>query len=228
MGIYQKMKDWYTGSENQQQIEFPNIDINNPKQLEQFISASNDLIVINKKENPYKAQATWREPKDPSKRETLKKLAAIGLEVLLIGGGLGLAKRASAFEEKYLTDENTFKDEIAKSGTTWVKYEIDNPKRSNMPHEELKKLGNNFWDILKKEFGNQVDSYIVVNATGWSNRGEAAVREINKDKYPSFLLYKNGVIVNDKTEKDIRIRGGIRPSKITGALNYIRKNSFLN
>ena len=159
---------------------------------------------------------------DLDKRDTLGKLLT-GAGILVTSGGLVAltSSLAHAYEERTLTDENTFKDEISKYNTAWVKYTFDGER----PH--IKKRGKKFWQRLKAEFGDQVDAYVTVNCTGWSNNLQRAEEEIGRKALPSFILYQYGKVVNDDTPKDIRLRGVRKEHEFYKSLNYIRQNCFL-
>jgi hypothetical protein len=116
--------------------------------------------------------------------------------------------------------ENRFKDTLKKEGLVWVMYEYTGPRSDAI----FNNLGENFWRILKQEFGGQVDGFIRINIDNWSNYGKRATDEITKPNYPAFLLYKHGSVVNEGTNQCIRIRGPPNEKEIGPALEYIKKN----
>ncbi len=129
--------------------------------------------------------------------------------------------------DKYATrgievTEANFKDTLRGEGVVWVMYDHYSPNISAVDHQKA----DRFWEVLKKAFGNQVDAFIRIDATEWNNYAKAAANEITKSTFPSFVLYKDGVVVNDGTDKDIRLIGPPKASP-DGYLNYIRNNSSL-
>jgi hypothetical protein len=129
-----------------------------------------------------------------------------------------------AYEEKVLTNVNTFKDEISKYDTVWVMYTFIAVKRG-----EYRENANKFWNLLKKEFGKQVDAYIVVDTSFWSKEDVMRTydNEVGERRAPSFVLYKNGKVVNEGTDDDVRIVGAPTSEHRPLFIEEIKKVSFL-
>ncbi|MGM5482939.1 MAG: hypothetical protein ACQESF_05730 [Nanobdellota archaeon] len=158
----------------------------------------------------------------------------IAEDALLLSGAYGLAKTLTP-KDAYAqslphnlynpkgpeVSEENFKETLRQHGLVWVMYEWTGADESH------RKLGNNFFEVLKQEFGNQVDGYIRINTDSWSDNGAVATREITKNVYPSFCLYNKGVVVNDGTPTDIRIRGPPKADRMDWVLSYITDNSVL-
>ena len=170
--------------------------------------------------------------KDMSRRDFLikagKGAAVVGGAVAVSGIDAILPKEAKADSPRpqyvTLTNEHNFKEIISRYESAWVMYTFGGEKASD------KRLGKQFWQILQNEFGSQVESYIIVDTTGWHRNigGIAVEREIGKNKFPSFILYNKDKIVKLDTGDPLRVRGPPENQKKTNfVINYIKKHSYL-
>lgn len=135
-----------------------------------------------------------------------------------------ISLNVQAYEERLLTDEKSFIDEISKYDTVWVMYTYNGVKGT-----EFEERGDKFWNLLKKEFGDQVNAYLVIDTTEWGKVGSVRVYdvEIGKRKAPSFLLYKHGKVMNDGTEDDVRIAGVPNSEQFPLYIKAIKRACFL-
>jgi hypothetical protein len=119
--------------------------------------------------------------------------------------------------------EQNFKETLKKEGLVWVMYDHTAKSITSKCRDDAER----FWTLLKKEFGSQVDAFIRINIDYWSNYGQIAHQETTKNKYPSFHLYDNGIVVRLEKKNGIRIRGCPDEEESVRALEFIRQNSML-
>jgi hypothetical protein len=120
---------------------------------------------------------------------------------------------------------DNFRDTITNAGYVWVQYALDKPS------PKPKKNGEMFWNQLKEYYGKQVDGFITILVPEGSDFMKLVRKhELTQDAFPSYCLYKNGIIVSDGTDYDIRVRGVPSWSDkwdVKGAFDYIDKHSSL-
>lgn len=137
---------------------------------------------------------------------------------------------AGDYKEIYLDDEKDFKDVIADSGLCWVMYQYNGPNPDSEKNpEDIDRRRNKFWNILKNEFGSQVDIYIVIDTTNWSTEysENRAISEIGENSYPSFLLYRNGEVVEGDRGYPVKVQGAPKENSMNNMINYMKEHTIL-
>jgi len=173
-------------------------------------------------------------------RLLFRRVAGVFISLMMAFAGCEIAVAASAqetppsgeTETKYAdmfdpkgaeVSEENFKETIRKAGFVWVMYEYTGENAN----PRIEKNGRNFWKVLKENYGNQVDGFIKIDYTDWSNTFEKAKQEIGTSATPAFILYDSGKIVNDGTFAELIILGAPVEGRLQTHLDRIDRNSSL-
>ena len=151
--------------------------------------------------------------------------AVLGLAAYSALGPLLPEANAGEYKEIYLDDEKDFKDVIADSGLCWVMYTWD----GQTADPEVQERGQKFWHKIKTNFGHQVDYLITINTTNWTyNDGHnEAIDEIGENSFPSFLLYRNGEVVEGDRGYPVKVQGAPKENSMNNMINYMKEHTIL-